>query len=489
MTTYLLKLVLCSGILYITYYLFLENEKMHRYNRIYLLFSMALAFVVPLINIEWQEEKTVFAEPIYVMNDLWEATDNTFEIDAAFANKKDAVSPLLLIYLAIACLLCIRFSLNIIRLWREIRRSETSPYKGTKLVLVENLALPFSFLNHVFVNKNEWQTGNIRTEILEHELAHVRQKHSWDVLFIEFLLVICWFNPFFYLYRKAIRTNHEFLADAAVVQLYDTHTYQYLLLNSTSNSTQLSITSSFNYLITKKRILMMLKTTSPATAALRQVATIASMFVLFFLMSTDIVAQQTEKPLLNSNASSAKKDTAKHLAWVGEPIGSTKEGVSEDLVKEYEALVSKYFDTKASPSKQFHDVTEEDRARMETIFRQMTAEQQQKQRVAFLKPPKPLPRVTPTKEQFSQFKNAKIYGVWINEKKVSNNVLNQYTNTDFSQVFISKLHGAAKVGRSYTHQLDLMTNDYYEKYLQEAKNNKRSGMVVRSPSKTRIGKK
>jgi hypothetical protein len=245
------------------------------------------------------------------------------------------------------------------------------------------------------------------------------------------------------------------------------------------------MTSTFNYLITKKRLLMMLKKTSPVKAGLHQAITIFFILILTFILSTKIVAQQADKVIENKREATGKQDTLPKIAWVGESIGYTEEGVSEELLKEYQNLVSKYFDTQESPSKQLDNITGEDRARMETIFKQMNRDQQSKQRVTFLKPPKPLPKVVPTKEQFSKFKNQKVYGVWIDTKKVANEVLNNYSHTDFSQVF-SKLHGAAKKGRTYTHQLDLMTNDYYNKYHKEAIQNKRSGIVFRSPAKTRI---
>lgn len=363
----------------------------------------------------------------------------------------------------------------------------TVSYNGINFVLLEQKGLPFSFFHSIFVNKNDWHNGTIRPEILHHELTHIRQKHSWDILLLELILVLVWFNPFFYRYKKAIRLNHEYLADLAVVNAFpDKQTYQQLLLHTANCSNHVAMTSSFNYLITKKRLLMMLKTTSPVSVGLRKALTIISTLILGFLVSTKIMAQQEKNTPPQKTTDSKRLDTVKPLAWVGQSIGFTTEGVSNELLKEYQALVAKYFNNHEPRSKQADSITEEDRARMEEIFKQMSPEQQGKQSIAFLKPPKPLPKVTPTKEQFEKFKNPKIYGVWINERKVSIEALNNYNHADFSQVFVSKLYGAAKKGRNYTHQLDLMTNDHYKEYFEEASKNKRSMMVLRSPAKTHI---
>ena len=106
------------------------------------------------------------------------------------------------------------------------------------------------------------------------------------------------------------------------------------------------------------------------------------------------------------------------------------------------------------------------------------------QSVGFFRSPSPLPKVVPTKEQFNRYKNPAVYGVWIDGKKVPNDILDQYSNTDFSQVFISRLYGAAKKGKTYTHQVDMMTNRYYADYYKKTKaNSVNSSMAIIGPVK------
>lgn len=84
---------------------------------------------------------------------------------------------------------------------------------GYTLVLLKDDVLPFTFLNYFFVSQKQYNESALEPEILEHELAHIQQRHSCDILFIEILKCVFWFNPILVLYKKAIELNHEFLAD------------------------------------------------------------------------------------------------------------------------------------------------------------------------------------------------------------------------------------------------------------------------------------
>jgi len=108
----------------------------------------------------------------------------------------------------------------------------------------------------------------------------------------------------------------------------------------------------------------------------------------------------------------------------------------------------------------------------------MSLRQQSTLTIVIIKPAKPLPKIKLSEQQFQHFKNAAIYGIWIDERKVPNTALDNYKAEDFSGYCISKLYGAAKKGRSYTHQADLMTNAYYDKYYKATINNTENQYVV-----------
>lgn len=168
-------------------------------------------------------------------------------------------------------------------------------------------------------------------------------------------------------------------------------------------------------------------------------------------------------------------------AWVGAYIGSTKEGVSVGLLTEYSNIISKYqTDDKEWWKNIETNIAITNRQRLEKIFKNMSVEQQSKQKVVFLKGIQPLKKVVPTNEQFTSWKNGNIYGVWIDGRKVENKSLDNYSIVDFEQVFVSKLYGAAKKGKKYSYQVDLMTKEYYQKYYRETVAKSGNRMVFRA---------
>lgn len=308
-------------------------------------------------------------------------------------------------------------------------------------------------------------------------MTHVKQKHSLDILLLELLLVFVWFNPIIFLYRKAIQLNHEFLADEMVIKRFkNTSAYQYLLLKKTSQAIDLSLSSQFNYSTTKKRLIMIVKNKSPKNAICKQLALIPLLAGTVFLFSTKTVAQDTTK-IENKQQ---KDKLSKSPPLIGISPGSTKEGVTPELLKEYESIIEKYNTNDEKWRHNIHqNITASDKERLETIFKQMSKEQQEKQMVFFMKNPGPMSKNVPTKKQVEAWKNPKMYGVWIDDKRVKNSVLNNYTNTDFAHLFVSKLYGAAKRNVSYFYQVDLMTKAHYQGYYDKTIANKENLMVVK----------
>ena len=150
----------------------------------------------------------------------------------------------------------------------------------------------------------------------------------------------------------------------------------------------------------------------------------------------------------------------------------SKDGVSQALLDEYRQIVEKYVKKEVKNGKEWtsmHMPGEEDRTRLETIFKAMNKDQQEQQEYTMNPPLGPLFRTTPTEKEFEAYKDPKTYGVWIDGKKVPSSVLSKYKASDFSQVFVSKLYknAQATIGYKYKYQLDLMTNAYYEKYSAE----------------------
>ncbi|RDB05515.1 hypothetical protein DVG78_13100 [Runella aurantiaca] len=467
MSIYLFKFAVCSALLLILYHLVLEKEKMPVFNRFYLLFSLLFSGLVPLITYELPVatlpaviENTQTLSTVILSGPL---TPNDPVSSSAVTDTLPLTTYLWGLYGVITLAFLLRFTKNLYSFWQLIRTHPVVKKGEMNLVLIPQNNTPYSFGKYVFVNRQAFENDEIEAEILQHEQAHIRQRHTLDVIFIEIFLAFCWWNPAVWLYRRAIRLNHEFLADDWVIKTHrNPPAYQYLLLHKISQHSGVTLASSFNYLLTKKRFKMMNKFTSMKRAYLLQTTALCVFSALVFIFS-DISFAQTAPSVTPKSAPEAE---------------SGKDGVSQAMVEEYEKIVEKYLTRGGKDGKEIYRLdrpSEPDRVRLEVIFRAMSKEQQLKQNWAMNPPLSPLPRITPTEKEFEDYKNATIYGVWIDEKKVPNTALNKYKASDFSQVFLSKLYknAQATIGFKYKFQLDLMTNDYYEKYRDERLADKR----------------
>jgi bla regulator protein blaR1 len=330
MIAYIFKVILFSAILFLIYALFMEKEKMHRFKRFYLLVSLILPFIVPLITIPGLSfvPKLPIAINLSVnsteSSDISDNQNNSYNITGTDRTINDiqntipqlASAPgnkgIWFILLVISCILVtlvmiIRFIRNIISIYLTIITNKSVAYHEGILVLTNNNRIPHSFLNYIFVNREDYERGSIEKEILRHELTHVSQKHSLDVLFVELILIFAWINPILFFYRKAIRLNHEFLADKSVVETYfDIQTYQYLLFDKTRHTNGLSLSCPFNYLLTKKRIMMMSRKASPGIAILKQIAIIPLILIVGFLFTSKSAAYDIEGKALQHQADSSQ---------------------------------------------------------------------------------------------------------------------------------------------------------------------------------------
>ncbi|RZL39471.1 MAG: hypothetical protein EOO96_00525, partial [Pedobacter sp.] len=345
-----------------------------------------------------------------------------------------------------------------------ISKNEKIKTTDYTIVLVAKHKTPYSFLKYIFLNKEDYLNNGLEKEILKHEEAHVLQKHTFDILFLELLKIVFWFNPFLNVYKRAIQTNHEYLADESVIRNFnDIASYQQILFQKISIN-NVKLTSSFNYLSTKKRLIMMTKKTSKKLALCKQFAIIPLVALVVFLFSERTVAQ-------TSPTKSTEKNAVVHTASMPQ---STKEGITKEEMAKYRAIENKYKMLSKNGKDSVYNtsnVSAEEQVTLKKLFLSMSSSQQAQVNIAFIKRPKPMVASVPSSAQFKALKDKTEYGIWIDEKKVANTELDKYNATDFKHIFISKLHGKAKEGRIYKYQADLMTKKFYDNYYSEWKNN------------------
>ena len=262
MIEFVFKSFVCLFVFYIFFDLFLAKENIPQFKRYYLLFVLLFSFVIPLIKIK--VSSTILPVLNFNISHLQVQEKNNITDLASQGGSSFQLAWLFYaFYTLIGLLLFIRFLINIFRLIRLRKNNPVENINGIKIVLTKQKILPYSFLNSVFVNKKEYENGKISSELLRHELAHIKQKHSLDILVLELVQIIYWFNPLIFFYKRAIRLNHEYLADSFVlnsnVALVD---YQNQLINVVFRNNTTYLASNFNYLLVKKRIIMMTKTKS-----------------------------------------------------------------------------------------------------------------------------------------------------------------------------------------------------------------------------------
>jgi hypothetical protein len=184
--------------------------------------------------------------------------------------------------------------LNLFKIIQKIRLHKKIKLDNARLILVEDEILPHTFWNYIFINKTAYEQGRIEKELFTHELTHVNQKHTLDVLIIELLQAVFWINPLFIFLKKAVQLNHEFLADENVIHQHKNMLqYQHLLLNKAAWNNKYYLASNLNYSLTKKRLKMMTKQSSSTIVLFKKLAIIPVLTSFIFLFAERVEAQET----------------------------------------------------------------------------------------------------------------------------------------------------------------------------------------------------
>lgn len=306
MIEFIVKVSIALVICYAFYQAFLAKESMFRFNRFFLIFALCFSLIVPFLQMPFgielsgnliseQTEALPSVEKERIPTEINTQPVTLHQWENEVPSQTPTVSAptwnaiFLSIYLIGFIFFSIRFILQLALLIRLVRNNPSIKDNACIYVLLTDQTIPYTFLNFLFVEKESFQQSTIEKEILCHELTHIRQKHSWDILLVEFLKIVFWFNPLYLLYKQAIQLNHEFLADEAVNATFREKTaYQWLLLNKTSGKqVALSMSSPFNFSATKSRIIMMGKFSSPLkTNLLKSVSIMIAAFLTVFLSSS-----------------------------------------------------------------------------------------------------------------------------------------------------------------------------------------------------------
>ena len=245
------KVAVLIVVFYMFYRLLLSKETFHRVNRVVLLSTAVLSFILPLCVITMHKTVVMSAMPVVSVGDV--------QMEVA-ADEQPAlwqyVVPLL--YIIGVVVVLSRTLLSVWRVLMLVRRSERIPQAdGTTLCVVPDQVPPFSFCSYIVMNRNDYHTGD--SAILAHERGHIRLHHSCDVLLVDLLTALQWFNPAMWMLRADLRAIHEYEADGAVLsQGFNARQYQYLLITKAASIGGYSIANGISHSTLKNRIRMMI---------------------------------------------------------------------------------------------------------------------------------------------------------------------------------------------------------------------------------------
>lgn len=257
---YFLQVVFCSAIMMGYYWLVLRDNKFHQYNRFYLLAIAVLSWLVPLIKIQWSDNNYAGDAQIYYLLSAV-ATNNT-ELETSFSQHWYSITwqrGLQLLYIAGALLLFISLMVSLIRIFQLLKRSSAKKMGTINLIMTNAKGTPYSFFRFIFWNEAIDLSSSTGQQILQHEITHVKEKHSFDKLLMQCVLIAGWMNPIFWWIQKELHMIHEFIADKKSVESGDTASLAHMLLTAAYPQQTFKLTNPFFFSPIKRRIAMLSK--------------------------------------------------------------------------------------------------------------------------------------------------------------------------------------------------------------------------------------
>ena len=334
MTNFLIydaKVAVLIIVFYMFYRLMLSHETFHRVNRVVLLLTAVASFVLPLCVITLHKTVRMEAVPTVSVGDL------QMEV-AADAGPVwwQMLLPLIFIIGVVATLG--HTLTSILKVWLLIRRSEQHLQPDDTIVCVTGNAevSPFSWMHYIVMNRSDYEEHN--AAILAHERGHIRLRHSWDLLLVDLLTALQWFNPAMWMLRQDLRAIHEYEADGEVLsQGINARQYQYLLISKASGIGGYSIANGISHSTLKNRITMMLHKKSERRSLLKLLALIPIVGLALALNArtvTDYVYDEPQKqqPVKKGKKAGTIKVNGQEIKVVEQDDIVTMEGeVDQDM--------------------------------------------------------------------------------------------------------------------------------------------------------------
>ena len=339
----IIQIIAFQALFLLVYDLFLKGETFFNYNRAYLLITSVLSLILPFINLP--KLKTMATNNFIIqLPEVFLGTKPPTDYDIFIAEQAGIIidqptTPLWQTVLISGIVLTTLFFLFKITKLYVMKKRNPQRWKGNILIvsLIKSTAA-FSFFNTIFLGEQIPETE--KPTIYKHELVHIKEYHTVDLLFFEVLRIFMWFNPLVYLYQNRIKELHEYIADEKAVKHDGKSMYYQNLLNQIFDVHNVSFTNTFfKKSLIKKRIAMLQKSKSKQLNLIKYALLIPMVFGMLIYTSTEVRAQ--EKVASKTEVNQELTDAELQKKYYDELVAMAKNGASFTEIMNYIGFTDK----------------------------------------------------------------------------------------------------------------------------------------------------
>ena len=337
------KVAVALLVFYLFYRFLLKKETFHRFNRVVLVGTAVLSFLLPLCIITIHKPMEMAAPLVTESAMVAELPEQELAPLVQASEPWWSVAPIILFWTGVAFVLA-RVLVSILSILRIIRQAEpVREEDGCRILVTERNIDPFSWMKYIVLSRKDWELPH--ESILTHEKAHIAYGHSIEILLVDVLSALQWFNPAIWMLRADLKELHEYEADDAVLRAgANLREYQYLLIRKAVSKSGYSVANSFNHSILKNRITMMSKSKSPLARGLRVLWLLPLVCLAIGLQARTVyvpVDKDSEKNV------SDETNSLSGTVWTGD-VGKLTFSDTAFEIRMEEALVSGHYTSEGS---------------------------------------------------------------------------------------------------------------------------------------------
>lgn len=331
------------AVMYGVFWLFLRKETVFRFSRLFLLLSLVLPFILPLVPLRIQEMDPASA----VATVLAPIVITPEKIGRALPEETSLFGILAAVYLTGVAIFTVFFLIKLARIFSLVAKHGFQAQAGYRLVITDRHYAPFSVFHYVFLHRDYLQHSGL-APILAHEQVHIRQLHTLDLLLAEVVKILQWFNPFVWLLGRSLKGVHEYLADNGVLEKGIPSAGYLRLIARESGGIQLNyLTNNFNVLSIKKRIQMITKERSAKLSPLKGLLALPAVLAVLLLFSASplstLNAQENKSTATSvKQVSPTSTPVQQNPAEVAKPAASTPSTSQKKVAKEAQSTSEPY---------------------------------------------------------------------------------------------------------------------------------------------------